>query len=413
MSAPGEQPDAEHELRRWSARPSHARRTARSTASTLCVTRTAPTGRPSPRPDGRREQLRDRATATCAPAGRCVPRARRGSPGGRRSRCRRGAPCESAQQAPAPVDDDHAPARARGGHSTTRRRRARSRRSSRSATVAATRSAWPRACERTSASTRSATLVASGTSSATIASTSTYASASSNRVRRPTVTSPPGAAKRKPTPRTVSMYASGVAELAAQPAHVDVERLRRSEPVLVPHPAHEVLAPDDLAGVLGELAQQVELLAAQLELRAPERRAAGERVDLELADADRAAPRRRRPAGGRGPAQDRADPRDDLGGREGLDDVVVGAELEPDDAVGLRAARGEHDHRDAGFGAQRAADVAAVAVGQHEVEQHEVRADRRARAAAPRRPCRRSSRRSPRARAAARTARRSRPRPPR
>jgi len=41
-----------------------------------------------------------------------------------------------------------------------------------------------------------------------------------------------------------------------------------------------------------------------------------------------------------GPPQDRADAGDNLGGAERLDDVVVGAELEPDDAVGLRAPGG-------------------------------------------------------------------------
>ena len=38
-------------------------------------------------------------------------------------------------------------------------------------------------------------------------------------------------------------------------------------------------------------------------------------------------------------------PRDDLARRERLRDVVVGTGVEPDDAVGLVAARGQHDHR--------------------------------------------------------------------
>ena len=48
-----------------------------------------------------------------------------------------------------------------------------------------------------------------------------------------------------------------------------------------------------------------------------------------------------------GAPQDRADARDELLGAERLDDVVVGAELQAGDPVGLVAARGEDDDRDA------------------------------------------------------------------
>ena len=74
-----------------------------------------------------------------------------------------------------------------------------------------------------------------------------------------------------------------------------------------------------------------------------------------------------------------AQARDHLRAAERLDDIVVGAELEADDPVGLGPARGEHDHRHVGGAAQLAQHVAPVAVGQHEVEQHDVR--RRSRAA--------------------------------
>ncbi len=77
--------------------------------------------------------------------------------------------------------------------------------------------------------------------------------------------------------------------------------------------------------------------------------------------------------GGLDAPQDGAHAGDHLGAAERLDDVVVGAELEPDDAVRLGPAGGEDDDRDAAAGADRAADVAAVAVGQVEVEQDQVR----------------------------------------
>ena len=151
---------------------------------------------------------------------------------------------------------------------------------------------------------------------------------------------------------------------------MDVERLRAAEPVLVPDAVHQVLAGDDLAGVADELGEQVELLAGELELLVVEGGPAGGEVDVEAADGDRLLRRGR--LGGLHAAQDGAHAGDHLGPAERLDDVVVGAELEPDDAVGLGPAGGEDDDRDAAAGADRAADVAAVAVGQVEVEQDQV-----------------------------------------
>ena len=64
-------------------------------------------------------------------------------------------------------------------------------------------------------------------------------------------------------------------------------------------------------------------------------------VDDEVAVDQRAAARR----GGAGPAQHRVDPQHQLARAERLGDVVVGADLEPDDPVGLLAERGQHDDR--------------------------------------------------------------------
>ncbi len=75
-------------------------------------------------------------------------------------------------------------------------------------------------------------------------------------------------------------------------------------------------------------------------------------------------------------AQQRAHARDHFVRAERLGDVVVGAQLQPDDAVRLFGAGGEHDDRHGGrarVAAQRAADLEAVEAGQHQVEQHEIR----------------------------------------
>src|SRR5581483_5212224 len=84
---------------------------------------------------------------------------------------------------------------------------------------------------------------------------------------------------------------------------------------------------------LEEAREQVELLARQLDRLAADR------------DLVRVAPEDDVPCGQHlllrallRPAQDRLDPRGQLTRREGLRDVVVGAELEPGDAVGLLVA---------------------------------------------------------------------------
>jgi len=64
--------------------------------------------------------------------------------------------------------------------------------------------------------------------------------------------------------------------------------------------------------------------------------------------------------------------RDELAEPEGLHDVVVGAEFEADDPVHLLRTRGHDDDRHVGTGAQLAAHVEAVDVGEAEVEQHHV-----------------------------------------
>ena len=77
-------------------------------------------------------------------------------------------------------------------------------------------------------------------------------------------------------------------------------------------------------------------------------------------------------AGASKPPDPGPDPGDQLLGLERLDDVVVGAGLEPDDDVDGVALGGQHHDRDAGLGADLLADVDAVLAGQHQVEQHQV-----------------------------------------
>ncbi len=95
------------------------------------------------------------------------------------------------------------------------------------------------------------------------------------------------------------------------------------------------------------------------------RRAAA--VDLEAAVALHVLRR-----GARLAPQDRAQPRQQLARLERLRQIVVGADLEADDAVHGVAARGQHQDRHVGGLADAAADFEPVGVGQHQVEHQRV-----------------------------------------
>ena len=74
---------------------------------------------------------------------------------------------------------------------------------------------------------------------------------------------------------------------------------------------------------------------------------------------------------GAGAPQDRLDPGDDLGGRGGLDDVVI-AEAQTAQLVGIRVTRGEEEDGHLGGLADPAADLESGCPGHHHVQQHAV-----------------------------------------
>ena len=142
--------------------------------------------------------------------------------------------------------------------------------------------------------------------------------------------------------------------------------------------AGEVGAPDvlqqrvagqDHTGVPGQGGEKVELAGAQAEIPAGDGRFAPAGIDPERADLDRP------PAAGRsvGPAQDCLDPGDERARVEGLGDVVVRAELQADDRVDVVVARGQHQDGGVAPPPDLAADLEAVELGKHHVEDHEVR----------------------------------------
>src|SRR5207237_811778 len=81
----------------------------------------------------------------------------------------------------------------------------------------------------------------------------------------------------------------------------------------------------------------------------------GVTIDLESAEAKRV-----RRAAGLAPAHDRAQTRQQLSRFERLGQVVVGADLQADDAVHRLAPRGEHQHRYVGLRPQLSTDLEPV-----------------------------------------------------
>jgi hypothetical protein len=71
-------------------------------------------------------------------------------------------------------------------------------------------------------------------------------------------------------------------------------------------------------------------------------------------------------------AEDGADAADELGHRERLRHVVIGAGLEPDHTVDLGIAGGQHENRNVAAGPGAAADLDPGEARQHQVEHDEV-----------------------------------------
>lgn len=97
-------------------------------------------------------------------------------------------------------------------------------------------------------------------------------------------------------------------------------------------------------------------------------------VDLQLAEAEySAAGRHGGQCGPLHPAQQHVDPGRQLTHGERLGHVVVGADAETDEHVGLVVPGGQHQYRHRALGLHAAADLQAVEAGKHDVEHHQIR----------------------------------------
>ncbi|MCY1532539.1 hypothetical protein D9M68_678210 [compost metagenome] len=133
-------------------------------------------------------------------------------------------------------------------------------------------------------------------------------------------------------------------------------------------PVEDVVAAEHLAGLAGQQREQVELGAGEFHALAVAQHLAPVEVDREAVEHAQLRigdSRCRRAALA---AQDGLHARHEFARLEGLGQVVVGAEFEADHAVHHLAARGEHHDGDVAFLADLAAQLEAVHLGQHDVE---------------------------------------------
>ncbi|SPE31588.1 hypothetical protein SBA6_160018 [Candidatus Sulfopaludibacter sp. SbA6] len=159
-------------------------------------------------------------------------------------------------------------------------------------------------------------------------------------------------------------------DLLAQAQDVDVHGAVGDGAVLAPDCVEQLLAAEDHSGAAHQKLQQPELRGGELQRRALQANLAAAGVQFQAAGLQHA----------RGRclvAKLELDARHQLAHEERLHYVIVGADLEAHDAVGLGGPRGQKD--DGGGGEVRVladafADVEAVGIGQHDIEQDQVRA---------------------------------------
>jgi hypothetical protein len=151
----------------------------------------------------------------------------------------------------------------------------------------------------------------------------------------------------------------------------------------MPDLTQDPLAIDNRARVAREDRQQVELLAGQLHFASVHDCAMASQVDANAAGVYLFTVVAR----SGGSPHDRADAGHELTQTERFDEVVVGTQLETDDAIDLLAPRGDDDDRNRRSRSDLTANLQTVHVGQPQVEENDVRLGRRERFL----PCRRTN----------------------
>ncbi len=164
-------------------------------------------------------------------------------------------------------------------------------------------------------------------------------------------------------------------DLAANSAHLHVDGPIERGGVAAAGEIEELVAVHDALRVLGKGDEQLVLAGGEVDDDAVRRfQPAAAEVELPSRETEQLGGRNDASRHGRraDTAQDGAYPGEQFARAEGLGEVVVGAHLEADDAVGLVAHGGQHQYGNRRTGAQLAADFQAAFAGEHEVENQEV-----------------------------------------
>src|SRR5215207_5196961 len=152
-------------------------------------------------------------------------------------------------------------------------------------------------------------------------------------------------------------------QLPPQVGHEHLDRVRDRERVVAPDLVEQLLTRDHEPLVAHQVLEQLELALGQLDRALAAMHLVRVGVEREVADAQRGHAARR------APAQQGAEPGEQLLALERLDEVVVGADVEAFDARVERVARGQHqDRRVVPVLAQPARDVDPVHARKPEVE---------------------------------------------
>jgi hypothetical protein len=152
---------------------------------------------------------------------------------------------------------------------------------------------------------------------------------------------------------------------------VRVDRPRRAARAPLPHLAEQLVARERAPGPRRERGEQVELGRRERDLGAVAQQPAAVEVEYERAQLN--AGRGRGVGRPRRAPQHRVHARHQLARAEWLRHVVVGADPQPDEHVGLGVARGEEQDGDGPVGLHAAHDLDAVEARQHPVDDHQVR----------------------------------------
>ena len=139
--------------------------------------------------------------------------------------------------------------------------------------------------------------------------------------------------------------------------------------VVAEHLFHQLHTRVHAARIAGKRGEQLELGGREVDFLALHENLVAGNVDREVAELEHFALRL---GVGMHAAEQGAHARDKLAGAEGFHQVIVGAQLKPDDAVFHLALRGEHDDGHIGVVADGAADALAGNAWEHKVENDQV-----------------------------------------